>query len=360
MVSKNILSFVKKHNKEVLVGAVVFLLLLSLSLFYLLYKAGGKIEESNRIISAKVAEIQEFDSRIGVAESDLRRAKDLEKKYKDEIKDFKKELNKKQNQFDASSLEIKSKDETIARLKNIIQGGSSSVTEVKETTDLSGKTVVVETIVDVKEVCSNRILSYTWKDKYDRFELKDPDIGESGDESFFQSQYIKISGVVLQDKTGDIQVKRVVATEVFKEGDKFRDIGGAKLSLVSSKFEYVNEKEGKSLIDIVGLRPFALFDLSAKPGIGLEVLNFGRYSNYLNFGLYGKLALDVSDPVMGSLQNSTVGLGVSYHLLPPLVPTNFAIGASLNTPFNNFGQPIVTLDLILYLTEDINPLTWLK
>ena len=91
------------------------------------------------------------------------------------------------------------------------------------------------------------------------------------------------------------------------------------------------------------------------PGIGLEVLNAGKLADYYNFGLYGKLSADLADPLGGSLQNSRMGIGINYHIAPPWLKSNFAIGASLNLPFNQLNNPILTIDAILYLTEDLNP-----
>jgi hypothetical protein len=72
-------------------------------------------------------------------------------------------------------------------------------------------------------------------------------------------------------------------------------------------------------------------------------------------GVYTKLSADLKDPLKGSLQNSRIGIGINYHFIPPVIKTNFAIGAAINLPFNKLDSPVLTVDAILYLTEDLNP-----
>lgn len=359
----------KKWKLYGLVGLVVVAvvgLLSSAALGYSLYHTNKNLADANRVIDAKIEEVQEFDSKLGIAESDLRREKDLREAYEKEVKKFQRELQAKTNKIRAKDLEISSRDQTIASLRKKIKGGTSSVTVVEKKPDETGKEVVFETVVDVREVCSDKTLAYSWKDEHERFELKDPDISNSGDETFEYKQYIKITGLVLSDDSGNVKVKKITATEVLRKEDDvgnptYEPVKDGDLVLVDSKFEYTNkEQNDKSLLDIVTLRPFASFDTAVTPGFGLELVNLGRYIDYANIGLYGKLAFDLSDPLGGSLQSSRMGVGVSYHIVPPLLPTNFAIGASLSTPFNDIGQIVFTVDIILYLTDDLSPFRWLK
>lgn len=352
-----------------LIGLVVIAavgLLSSTALGYSLYMTSKNLADANRVINAKIDEIQEFDSKLGIAESDLRREKDLREKYQDEIKAFQRELQQKTDKIRTKDLQISSRDQTIAALRKKITGGTSTVTEVDTKKDETGQEVKFETIVDVKEVCSDKTLAYSWKDEHDRFRLRDPDISQSGDETFEYKQYIKITGLVLTDDTGNVQVKKITATEVLRGEDDagnpvYEAVKDGDLLLVDSSFEYTNKEENdKHILDIVTLRPFVSFDTAVTPGFGLELINLGRYIDYANFGLYGKLAFDVSDPLGGSLQRSRFGVGLAYHIVPPLVSTNFAIGASVSTPFNDIGQVVFTVDIILYLTEDLNPFRWLK
>ena len=118
----------------------------------------------------------------------------------------------------------------------------------------------------------------------------------------------------------------------------------------------ISEKEKQwRLLDPITLRPVAFIDTALTPGIGLEVVNLGRWVPWANVGIVPKVAFDLSDPLGGSLQNSRMGVGVVYHLVPPLVNTNFALGASISTPFNDLGTMVFTLDATFYLTQDLFP-----
>jgi hypothetical protein len=346
-----------KRILYVLIALSMALLACTSILGYLFYKSSQKLHEANVVISAHVDEIQEFDTKLGVSESNLRRKEDLVKQYKKELGDLDKEFLDLQKKYD---LDIKSRDHTIAGLRGKIRGGNSSVT----TSNSSGEfTTVVEV---TKEMCDNQAIAYQWEDDKNRFKLKDPDIFEQDNEEFEYKQFFEIKGYVFTDETGNVQVKKVELQEVYPENKageepEYKPVEGSNITLVSSEFEYTNKiGNDKSLLDIVSVRPIASFDTAIMPGLGLEVINLGNYLDYINLGLYGKLAFDVSDPLGGSLQNSRLGLGVSYHLIPPFLDTNFAIGASVSTPFYDLGQPILTIDLILYLTDDFHPLQWLK
>lgn len=357
------------QDKRILYGliiAVVVLLGATSTLGYLFYKSSVKLGEANNVIAARVDEIQEFDRKLGIAESNLITKDNLVKKYEKELEELDDEFQDLTKKYD---LDIKSRDRTIAGLRGRTTGGNTTVTvteKPKEGEKPSGGEFT--TVVEVtKEVCNNKAIGYEWSDEKERFSLKDPDIFEKGNETFEYKQYFEIKGYVFTDDTGNVQVKKVELKEVHPKGDAetenvtYEPIEGSDINLVSSKFEYTNKiGDDKSLLDIVTLRPIATFDTAVTPGLGLEVINLGRYFDYLNLGFYGKLAFDVSDPLGGSLQNSRVGVGVAYHLIPPLVNTNFAVGASVSTPFNNLGQPVLTIDLILYLTDDLNPFQWLK
>lgn len=310
--------------------------------------------EANNVIQAKVDEIQEFDSKLGLAESDLRRQEDLIKKYKDELKDMDEEVKDLVDKYD---LKLKERDSSIAYWKGKVKGGTSTTTITQPTTTPTTEgefETVVE--VDVKEICGGKTIGYSWKDDDERFHLKDPDISESGDEEFEYKQYVSLKGYVFADETGQIQVKKVEVKEVIpkenEEGDVvYMPVPGQNVSLVESKFEYINKIEDtRNWYDIFGIRLLAMYGTQLYPGIGVEVVNLGRWIDWANVGLYGKLAVNPFDGLMG-LQESTVGVGVSYHLIPPLLDTNIALGVSVNTPFNDLGHMILSVDAIFYLNN---------
>lgn len=339
----------------ILSGVLVLLLGVASFLGYSFYKANSKLEEANNVIQARVDEIQSFDRKLGISESNLRLQKDLVKKYKKDLQNFDKDFQDLKSKY---KLELQSRDDTIASLRGQTSGGKTKVKVVTETK-------VVEKEVATIDDCDGNIIAYFWEDLNKRFKLEDPNIFKDGDEKFVYNQHFKVTGYIFTDSSGKIQIRKVQLKEVVPKeigGEiEYRELANSDVTLVSSKFEYINKEENeKSLLSIFTLRPIVSFDTAVTPGIGLELINLGRYFDYLNFGFYGKLAFDVSDPFSGSLQNSRVGVGIAYHLAPPMINTNFAVGASISTPFNNLGQPILTFDLILYLTEDLNPFEHLK
>lgn len=360
----------EKWKVYAMIALVVLLVVFfvgSLVFGYLWYQTSRDLSQANLIIDTKQEEIQEFDSRLNISKSALKNQSDLADEYRDQVTRLQNKLQKKTDKINTQDLQIKSRDETIAALNRKISGGKTTVTVVEKGEDKPSNQGKFETVVEVGEVCGDKALAYTWQDNENRFKLTDPNIFEPNNETFTYKQYIKITGIVLSDESGNVQVKEVRAVEVVKFADKegqdpeFRPVKDGELVLIDSKFEYTNkEEDDKSLLDVITLRPYASFDSAITPGFGLEVINLGRYIDYANFGIGPKVAFDVSDPLGGSLQNSRVGISLMYHLAPPLVPTNFAVGASVSTPFNNLGQPVFTVDLILYLTDDLSPLRWFK
>lgn len=353
MVQEDILNFAKKYWREisivVLLLAFVCMSVLAFGIYQISTDIQSKLDDANRVITSKIEEIQEFDQKLGIAESELRREEDLAVKYKDEIESFKKELKTKSDKIKTQDLVIKSRDETIAILNGVIGpgGGSTSTTVVGNT--------------NVSAVCGGEVIAYQWSDKNKRFSLSDPDIAISDNEEFTYRQLIRVKGVVVSDKEGNVQIKKVSAEEVLERTDEngnavFETIPDSNLKLVSSQFEYTNElkeKKGFRVFDPITLRPVVGFDTALTPSVGIEVANIGRWLPYVNIGLVPKIAFDVSDPLNGSLQNSRVGVGLIYHLAPPFIDTNVGIGMSLSTPFNNVGQMVLTVDATFYLTPDL-------
>lgn len=282
-------------------------------------------------------DIQTMNQNLGLANSELTSQKTLTEHYKSELTKKDAEFEKERLKY---KLEIRSRDNTIATLRGKINGGNSGT-----------GTVVCPGLPPEKQP----VVDYFWEDSLKRFRLDDPNIFVQNNETFSYSQSIKVKGEVFKDKTGNIQVRRVSIEEVTADGKQIQD---TKVSLVESKFDYVNEKleeKEKKLSDIFTFRPLATFDMALQPGIGFEVANLGRYIDYANIGVYGKVSADVTDPLKGSLQNSRLGIGLDYHFIPPFLKTNFAVGAAVNLPFNKLDSPVLTVDAILYLTEDLNP-----
>jgi hypothetical protein len=53
---------------------------------------------------------------------------------------------------------------------------------------------------------------------------------------------------------------------------------------------------------------------------------------------------------LNNIENSKLGVGISYNVIPPLFETNFAIGVAAVNPLVRF-DPAFTIDAIVYLTN---------
>lgn len=341
--------------KKILATCTAIFFLSALVLGYLFYKTYAKLDEANVVLHAREDKIQTFNKKLGLAESNLRRQDDLIDKYNSEVSSMGKEFLSLKKKY---KLYLRARDQTIASLKGQIGGGSTTVIVDGGQPDQSG---------------TPQVISYEWQESLKRFKLTDPNIFEKDNETFNYKQHFKIKGFVFSDKTGNVQVRKVDLKEVVpvtkSDGSvEYSDVSGSDMELVSSEFEYSNQSEReKSLLDMITLKPLATLDVIALPtgkpllpGVGLELINVGHLIDYANLGLYGKIALDVSDPLKGSLESSRVGVGVNYWVAPPILNTNFSLGVSASIPLNNFGELMITMDLIVYLTGDLDPLRTLK
>jgi hypothetical protein len=321
------------------VAAIFGLILAVLFLFTQL----GNEQQKNQTLSDKIdamsknhqAEILNLNKKLGTSQSQLVTQENLSKQYKDELTkkdaDFEKERKK-------YKLEIKSRDDVIAELKGKVNGGKSS----------AGGNCKTENGEPPK-------VDYHWQDNLERFKLDDPNVFVENNEHFEYKLKLSVKGEVFTDKNGNIQTRKIEFQEVY--GSENQPVDDSHIEIVSNDFKYTNDdkKRQKVWSDIFTLRPIGTFDIALMPGIGLEILNLGKLVDYSNIGLYTKLSADLSDPLSGSLQNSRMGIGIDYHIAPPWLKSNFAVGASLNLPFNQLNNPVLTIDAILYLTEDLNP-----
>lgn len=283
------------------------------------------------------------NKRLGLAKTALMTQEELAKKYLAEIERTDKEFEEFRKKH---RLEIKSKDELIAKLINDASGGTT--------------TVDGECVKDKNNIC--KPTKYAWTDNLGRFSLLDPDIWTKNDEQFSSLQYFKLKGEIFSDKTGSFKTRKIKLEELYDSepapGLQLKPVPNSQLEILENDFVYVKDEESKKVktwLSVFTFKPLAGFDTSLLPSIGFEFVNLGRYFDYANIGLYSKLATDLSAPLQGSMENSRIGIGLNYHIVPPLLPTNFAVGASLNFPFNDLRNPLFTADIILYLTEDLNP-----
>jgi len=361
------LNHIFKNWKQYLVLLLILCNVAFASTAYLFYEsyssAKSELSELKVIDNARISEIQNFNKELGRANSRLVTQAELASKNKIEIDNFKKEIKSQTDKINEKDLKIRSSEKTIASLKGTTYGGKSTVTIVSGGGDDRSS---FETVVDVSEVCGEK-LAYHWSDVHNRFELFDPDIGNSNDEKFSYKQMIRIKGIVLTDSTGKVQVKKVTAEEVVEieggsDGRTFMKIDGGEVTLVDSEFEYSIEPEKKEPFNLLGpitLRPVVGFDLPyMTPSIGLEVLNIGRWIPYVNLGLVPKFSFDISSISNGSfesLRKSRIGLGLVYQFIPPMVDTNIGLGISLGAPLDDISSLMLSVDLIFYLTQDLFP-----
>lgn len=324
--------------------------LLSILLLYFAALTTVQFENLNELQEDKSLFEKLFDynkltanKRLGLANTKLVQQEQLNNKYLQEltIKDKEFEEFRKKHQ-----LEITSKDELIAKLINDLNGGDS---------DTSGPCVK-----DKNNICIP--VQYTWQDHLSRFKLVDPNIWIKNNENFKSSQMFRLKGQIFSDKTGSFSVRKVFLEEIYdsdpnKNGIQVAKVPNSQIEIVDNNFEYVSEleKRKKHILDIFTFRPLATFDTTFNPGLGFEFLNLGRFFDYSNLGLYSKLSTDFNNNLVDSVINTRIGLGLNYHLIPPLLPTNFAVGASVSFPFTNLAQPMLSIDVMLYLTEDLNP-----
>lgn len=331
--------------KSVSIVILSIFLIISTIVIYFGYREINNFKES---LSYNDSQIKQLNTKLGIAESKLLSEQEISKKYKSEIEKFPDKLKKIIKDYD---LKLASRDVSIAKLKNKLNGGTTTV--VINTPEVKPNS----SEIDKPSVES---ISYDWKDTSGRFHLYDPDIFIPNNEEFSSEQYLAIKGWVFTGKNGKLQIKKIEISEVSK-GDIDKDgkqlyekIPNSNVELVDSSFEYIDvgKKEEKKFSDILTLRTIATFDTNLQPGLGIEIINIGKLIDYLNLGLNAELSADLTDPLKGSLSNSRIGVGVNYQFIPPILDTNIGVGIGISTPLNDFtGRWIITGDAIFYLTN---------
>lgn len=289
----------------------------------------------NGQLSDKERDLQELNTTLGLARSELVTKEELAKRLAREKEEISKEF---QAFIKKHELEIQSKDETIARLQQQINGGSSD-------TDIIG----CDELKDKITACT---IVYNWKDTYGRFVLKDPNIFEQSNEIFTSDQLFKVYGEIWKQKNGSLQTRRLVLREVRQIGEgKYEEIPGAKADIIDSEFTYTDEPldPGKfTWKDLFRLRAVALGSVVAFPDSGDTSFGFGlEFMNYKGFGLNTHLAFDFKQ-----FLDSEWRLGIGYQPTIFGKKLNFAAGVGVGTPFNDFFKDYsVSANLIFYLHE---------
>lgn len=287
-------------------------------------------------LSDKERELQELNTQLGLSHSQLVTQEELAKRLAKE----KEELDAKFKAFvKQHDLEIASKDETIAKLQQQINGGNSG-------TEIIGCDLLKE---EIKKSCT---ISYSWEDALGRFKLKDPNIFISNNEIFTSEQYFKVYGEIWKQKNGSLQTRRLVLREMQKMPDgTFKEIEGAKADIIDSDFVYTNEPFDPTAWtwrDLFRLRFIMGADINLYPSAGKTNLLAGlEFLNYKGFGLNTHTVVNFKD-----IKTSEQHLGIAYN--PKLFGSqlNLAIGASVGTPFYRmFKDYTIGLDLLFYINN---------
>jgi len=282
-------------------------------------------------LTAKEQELQEANHELGVLKSKLVSQKELSKQQleekDDEFEAFKKEHN----------LKIKSKDRTIASLKQKVSG-ESTVT-------------IVSSDADCQDI-NHCIISYNWEDTLKRFRLRDPNIFEPGNETFESEQLFKIYGEVYEQEDGSLQTRRLVLREVFQSEDgSYEPIPDAKADIIESDFQYHNPPTIDpewNWTDLFRLRGIAVAAVTAFPDGGNTTLGLGlEFFSWNGLGINSHTSLDFENP-----EKIAQHIGIAYN--PTIFDTelNLGVEVSIGTPFASFFQAyMVNVGLIFYLNN---------
>jgi len=277
--------------------------------------------------------LQSANHELGVLHSQLRSQDELMK----QIKKDKEEVDKNFEKFKKKhNLIIKSKDLTIAKLEQQIDGGNSGV-DLDPSCDDFRKCVV----------------GYSWSDHLGRFKLLDPNIFEPDNEVFTANQLFKIYGEVWSQKDGSLQIRRLVLREVYLgEDGEYKPIIDAKAEIVDSDFQYHNPPPDprikSSWLDLFRLRGIALGSVTAFPDIGQTKLGLGlEFFSVSGFGINTHTALDFRN-----IKKTEQRLGVEYSPSIFGVDLNVAIGFSAGTSFMHmFKDYSLNVDVLFYLNN---------
>lgn len=304
------------------------------ALAIILVDISQKLDAANAAIAAQQAqllgqkdEIQKANEKLGLAESGLASRDTIISQYEKDMEALGIELR---------NLRTKVKTKPVSRDSSVVVIG-------KETPGGTQETGV-----------SGSIVNYKWEDPTGRFKLVDPDIATSGDEKFTYRLKIRITGYVLEDETGAIKARQVVAQELIEKKNPDGSVSvevGDRLDVENNIYQYSLPEKKAHILDIIRPRAFALFDTSLNPGLGIELINLGNYFQYVNLGAGPFISVEV-DSFPNKLPSSLLGIGVQYNFLPPLLSTNIGLGIGIATPADEFlGRYLVTGNIIFYLTN---------
>lgn len=294
----------------------------------------------NRQLSGQLTEqereLQAMKADLGVAKSELVTQKELAERLKKD----KEEVDEEFDEFvEKHKLMIKSRDKTIASLKQEVKGGQTTVVVSNDEEGCTG----------IEDRC---VISYNWQDNLGRFKLKDPNIFEDDNETFESNQTFKVYGEVYEQEDGSLQTRRLVLREMHQQEDgSYAPIPGGKANVLDSEFEYHNppaiETEWE-WTDLFRLRGIAVGGVNIYPDSGRMMFGLGlEFFTWEGFGIGTFTGLDFENP-------ERIAQHISIQYNPTLFDTelNLGIYASAGTPFAKFFQGYqFSTGLVFYLNN---------
>lgn len=288
------------------------------------YRVNGqnqKLETYNRQLQGQLTkkerELTEANQTLGTLNSQLLTQQSLNEALSEEKSTITQEF---KDFIDRHNLQIREKERVIARLQKELQGG----------------TTTVQPGVFCDQIGDNCVIAYSWQDQYGRFKLTDPNIFQSGDETFISNQHFKIYGEVYEQKEGSLLTKRLVLRELYKDGDQYKEIPDGEMEILESDFKYSNPPlvDESSWTDVFRLRGVAgvSVQLFPKPGTMRLALGF-QFLQWEGIGVNSHTAIDFED-----FKNWEQRLGVTYSPTFWGLDLNFGLSVSVGTPFMAFGQ----------------------
>jgi hypothetical protein len=300
-------------------------------------KENERLQTYNRQLQGKLTdnerELQELNIGLGISRSKLVTQHDLI----EQLKRDKQEVDKNFEEFKKKhDLQIKSRDITIARLRQKIDGGTTEVNIVQ---------------CDSLDDLGNCIISYNWEDTLKRFRLEDPNIFQKNNEIFRSEQIFKIYGEIWQQEEGFLQTRRLILREMFKNKEgEYKPIPNAKAKIVDSEFQYYNSptiNPESSWKDLFKLRVTAIGAINILPNCNT---NFGlglQFFEWKWLGVHTYTSLSFND-----VDNLAQHVGISFN--PKVFDLDLNIGAilSVGTPFTKaFNQYLFNTGLVFYLHQ---------
>lgn len=285
-------------------------------------------------LSDQERELQSAHLSLGVARSELVTQQELSDLLSADHEELDQEFSAFRRRH---ALNIKSRDRTIARLRQLVNGGSTSV--------------VISTDPNCAHISTQCTIAYNWADPLGRFQLKDPNIFKPDNEIFSSSQLFKIYGEVYQQIDGSLQTRRLVLREVTLQPDgSYAPIPGGRADIIDSQFDYTNAPHiiDSDWTDMFRLRALAIGSIQALPAPGAIMLGAGvELFSYGGLGINTYTAFNFTD-----MKDWSHRLGLSYRPTVAGSELNLAFGAGLGTPYYKFGKSAsLNLDIIFYLND---------